>query len=138
MVRTLVVDGSREQRQAIVEALVRVIGITVQGAVASYSAAVHVLGEITPDLVVMSTELEDGNALELLVALRSESPRPAVIVVGPATQSLTHTVWGADRYVPNDRGVDAVGDAAIELARQRAGAGSAPTSSRRQLAAAAR
>jgi len=133
MVRTLVVDGSREQRQAVVEALLRVIGITVQGAVPSCSAAVRALGDITPDLVVMGTDLEDGNALELLVALRSEERRPAVIVVGPSRQLLVHIVWGADRYVPNDREVDSVADVAIELARTRA-AINAPTSSPRAAA----
>ena len=131
MVTTLVVDGKREQRQAIVNALVRVIGISVQGAVSSYSAAVRILGDLAPDIVVMGTELEDGNALELLVALRSQTPRPGVIVIGPASQSLTHTVWGADRYVPNDRGIDAIEDAVVALGRARA---ISPTSSRRATA----
>lgn len=124
MVKTLVVDGERAQRQAIVDALRRVVGITVQGAVASYSAAVRALADARPDIVVMGTELGDGNALELLVAMRDQRPPPAVIVVGPARQSLTHTVWGAQRYVPNDRDVERVADAVIELARERAPASS--------------
>lgn len=102
-----------------VEELLQVVGVTVQGAVPSYSAAVHALHDCSCDIVVMGTELADGNALELLVALRSVACRPAVIVVGPTTQSLMHTVWGADRYVPNDKGVHGVADAVIELARAR-------------------
>jgi chemotaxis response regulator CheB len=119
MVRTLVVDGERGQRQAIVDALLRVVGVTVQGAVPSYSAAVRAMFEIQPDIVVMGTELVDGNALELLVAIRDQLRPPDVIVVGPARQSLTHNVWGATRYVPNDRSVVRVADAVIEIARQR-------------------
>ena len=120
MVKTLVVDGERMQRQAIVDALLRVVGVTVQGAVPTYSAAVRAMTEVRPDIVVMGTELGDGNALELLVAIRDQPRPPGVVVVGPARQSLTHNVWGAHRYVPNDRDVDSVADAVIQVARDRA------------------
>jgi DNA-binding NarL/FixJ family response regulator len=129
MVKTLVVDGERLQRQAIVDALSRVVGVTVQGAVPTYSAAVRALVEARPDIVVMGTELGDGNALELLVAIRHQPQPPRVVVVGPARQALTHNVWGAQRYVPNDRDVDSVADAVIQLARERV-----PATSRRAAA----
>jgi DNA-binding NarL/FixJ family response regulator len=130
MVKTLVVDGERTQRQAIVDVLLRVVGVTVQGAVPTYSAAVRALTEVQPDIVVMGTELGDGNALELLVAIRDQPHPPGVVVVGPARQALTHNVWGAQRYVPNDRDVEKVADAVIQVARDQA-----PATSRLQAAA---
>jgi chemotaxis response regulator CheB len=120
MVRTLVVDGKRTQRQEIVDVLLRVVGVSVQGAVPTYSAAVRALAELEPDIVVMGTELGDGNALELLVAIRDQPRPPCVVVVGPARQALTHNVWGAHHYVSNDRDLASVADAVIQLARAQA------------------
>ncbi len=61
MMKILVVDGSKQQRHEIVEALARLEDIAVQGAVPDVRSALPVLAGDTPDVVVVGgAELRDA------------------------------------------------------------------------------
>jgi DNA-binding NarL/FixJ family response regulator len=119
MMKLLVVDGRHDRRQGMVAELARIIGVSVQGAVPSYSATVQVLASYTPDILVVGTDLGDGFALDLLPHLASLARRPAVLVVGEPDEAERHMQAGADRYIVLGSTFDRLSDAVIAIARER-------------------
>jgi signal transduction histidine kinase len=109
MMKVLVVDGSKEQRQEIVEALARLDRVCVQGAVADARTALRVLAHDAPDIMVTSTHLADGAGLDLIEAARRAPHAPAIVVVGGDVSSREewrrHLKAGAARFVDHDRGM---------------------------------
>src|SRR5688500_8293221 len=109
MMKVLVVDGSKEQRQEIVEALTQVDQICVQGAVADARSALRVLDSDASDIMVASTQLADGAGLDLIEAARRAPHAPAIVVVGGEVSSREewrrHLKAGAARYVDHDNGM---------------------------------
>lgn len=103
MMKVLVVDGHTEKRRAIVDALSRLEGLSVQCSIADLETASRVLLQYTPDILVIGTELADGDGLLLVEKVRR--PGMSIVVIGPAE---SRDVWrrylaaGADRFVEPD------------------------------------
>ena len=117
MMKLLVVDGRHARRQGIVEELGRIVGISVQGAVPSYSAAVHVLASYTPDILVAGTDLGDGSALDLLAHVATIARRPAIVVVGTGGEAQRHLDAGADRFIVLGSTFEILSDVVVAIAR---------------------
>src|SRR6185295_13764646 len=87
MVNILIAEKSTTARQAIVEALVRLDAIAVQGAVADLQGAVRALCRQPPDVVITGIELADASGLDLIEATRQLAPSSHVVVVGAPTRA---------------------------------------------------
>src|SRR5689334_9955699 len=104
MMKVLVVDGHTEKRRAIVETLAQLEGVSVQCSIADLETASRVLLQYTPDILVIGTELADGDGILLVEKVRR--PGMSIVVIGPAE---SREVWrrylaaGADRFVEPDR-----------------------------------
>lgn len=107
--RVLVVEASTEDRRAIVDALMPLDAIAVQGAVADVQSALRAIAEESPDVVVTGVELGDGSGLELIEKARLV-PRPPRFVVVSAMPTRDewqrHLAAGADRFVERDGELD--------------------------------
>jgi DNA-binding NarL/FixJ family response regulator len=117
MMKLLVVDGRHARRQGIVQALGRIIGISVQGAIPSYWAAKQILASYTPDIVIAGTDLGDGTALDLLADLANLARRPRIVVIGELHEAACHLEAGADRFSALGAAFD-LPDIVIALARE--------------------
>ncbi len=119
MRKILVVDGRAEERRAIIEALCRIDGVTVQCAISDLETAAGVLARYTPDILVTGTELADGDGLQLVEKVRRRGM--AIVVVGPAE---SREVWrrylaaGADRFVEPDHELEELQDVVRGLVQQ--------------------
>src|SRR5690349_18246880 len=101
MVNILIAEKSTTARQAIVEALVRLDAIVVQGAVADLQGAVRALCRHPPDVVVTGIELADASGLDLIEATRQLAPSSHVVVVGaPSRDVWRRQATGRVRFVP--------------------------------------
>lgn len=113
MMRVLVVEASHEDRRAIVDALLPLEEVAVQGAVADVRSALRAIAQEAPDVVVTGTELADGSGIELIEAARRVARPPRIVVVAPsATRSewCRHLAAGADRFVERDEDLDELRD----------------------------
>src|SRR5262245_8415571 len=100
MMKVLVVDGHTGKRRAIVEALLQLEGVAVQCSLADLETATRVLAQYTPDILVIGTELADGDGIRLVEQVRRDGM--AIVVVGPADSRevwLRYLAAGADRFV---------------------------------------
>lgn len=107
--RVLVVEASQQDRRAIVDALMHIGEIAVQGAVADLQSAVRAIVEESPDVVVTGVELADGSGLELIERARRAPRPPKIVVVGAAPTRddwQRHLAAGADRFVERDGELD--------------------------------
>src|SRR5690242_7632593 len=107
--RVLVVEASQEDRRAIVDALMPIDDIAVQGAVADMESAIRAIIEESPDVVVTGIELADGSGLELIEKARQAPRPPKIVVVAPAPTRddwQRHLAAGADRFVERDVELD--------------------------------
>jgi DNA-binding response OmpR family regulator len=120
--KALVVNGRTEERRALVEALARIPEVAVQCALSDLETATRVLARVTPDLLVVGTELADGDGIRLVERARRRGM--AIVVVGPAP---SRDVWrryllaGADRFVEPDRELEELTEVVRELVRRAAG-----------------
>jgi signal transduction histidine kinase len=122
--RVLVVEASQEDRRAIVDALMPLDEIAVQGAVADVQSAVRAILDEAPDVVVTGTELADGSGLELIEKARQAPRPPKIVVVAPAPTRddwQRHLAAGADRFVERDRELDELRAVMGTLARPAGG-----------------
>lgn len=120
--RVLVVEGSQEDRRAIVDALMPLDEIAVQGAVADVQSAIRAIVAESPDVVVTGVELADGSGLELIERARLAPHPPRIVVVAPAPTRddwQRHLAAGADRFVERDRELDELRTVMGTLARPR-------------------
>jgi signal transduction histidine kinase len=118
--RVLVVESSHEDRRAIVDALLPLEQIAVQGAVGDVRSALRAIAQETPDIVVTGTELVDGSGIELIEAARQVPRPPRIVVVAPtATRAewCRHLAAGADRFVERDDELDELRDVLGTLSR---------------------
>lgn len=118
--RVLVVEASHEDRRAIVDALLPLEQIAVQGAVADVRSAMRAIAQESPDVVVTGTELADGSGIELIEAAQRVSRPPRIVVVAPtATRAewCRHLAAGADRFVERDDELDELRDVLGTLSR---------------------
>jgi signal transduction histidine kinase len=118
--RVLVVEASHEDRRAIVDALLPLEQIAVQGAVADVRTALRAIAQESPDVVVTGTELADGSGIELIEAAQRVPRPPRIVVVAPtATRAewCRHLAAGADRFVERDDDLDELRDVLGMLAQ---------------------
>lgn len=121
--KALVVNGHTEERRSLVAALSRLEGVVVQCALSDLETATRVLERFTPDLLVIGTELADGDGIRLVEWARHRGM--TIVVVGHAP---SRDVWrrfllaGADRFVEPDREFEELAYVVRELVR-RAGGG---------------
>lgn len=121
MMRVLVVDGEKRDRQAIVEALVEMDGVAVQGAVPDVQSALRAIAECAPDIVVTGTSLADAEGMQLVEAVRKRERSPSIVVIGRDTSRedwKRHLEAGADRFVECDPGFDELRDVVGALANR--------------------
>ena len=107
--RVLVVEASQEDRRAIVDALMPLDEIAVQGAVADMQSAIRAIVEDSPDVVVTGVDIADGSGLELIERARLAPRPPRIVVVAPAPTRddwQRHLAAGADRFVERDGELD--------------------------------
>lgn len=119
MMNVLVVDGHNEERRAIVEALARVPGVSVQCAMSDLETAAGVLTRYTPDILVTGTELADADGLQLVEKVRRRGM--SIVVVGSAASRdvwMRYLAAGADRFVEPDRELQELQDVVRDLVRQ--------------------
>jgi len=105
--RILIAAASKEERHAIVDALVALDRVVVQGAVPDTESVVRALGQSPPDLVVATVALAGGDALQLIEAVRRVDAAMPIVVIGhePSRESWrAHLEAGADRFVDHDDG----------------------------------
>ena len=120
VMRVLVVERSHDDRRAIVDALVPMSEIAVQGAVADLQSAIKAILDEAPEIVVTGIELSDGSGLDLIESAR-QAPKPPKIVVVADTPTrdewCRHLAAGADRFVALDTEFSELRDVITGLAR---------------------
>lgn len=118
--RVLVVERSHDDRRAIVDALVPLSEIAVQGAVPDLQSAIKAILDEQPEIVVTGIELSDGSGLDLIESAR-RTPKPPKIVVVAETPTrdewCRHLAAGADRFVELDTELSELRDVITGLAR---------------------
>lgn len=118
--RVLVADGDKVARRAIVDSLAQLEGATIVGAVPDLEGAIRAIAEAEPDIVVTGVALTDGNARELVEAVRHDAAGPRIVVLGVASG---REVWspyldvGAIQFVECDRGLDELTEVVGALGR---------------------
>lgn len=123
VMRVLVVERSHDDRKSIVDALVPMPEIAVQGAVADLQSAVKAIFDERPEIVVTGVDLHGGSGLELIESAR-QAPQPPKIVVVAATPTrdewCRHLAAGADRFVALDGELAELREVVGTLARGKA------------------
>ena len=87
--RVFVVDDHHLMRRSIVDAITRDPQMTVCGQAEDVPAALAAITTLRPDLVVTDIELKDSSGLDLIKALRTQSP--ALPIVAASMFELTRT-----------------------------------------------
>src|SRR5689334_13448203 len=103
--KVLIVDGSRETRHGLVSALGEITNVVIQGAVSHVRSALRAIADASPDVVVTSTTLTDGDGTALIESLRKMSAMPSIVVVSPTacpSERKRYLAAGADRFVDGD------------------------------------
>ena len=120
--KVLVVDGSKQDRRRVVEALLDLTNIIVYGAVPDLHGALRALEHEVPDVIVTDAQLPDGCGAELIEAARKHSPAPSVAVFtsnDSDEQRRRCRDAGADLYIHKDAGVGELQHGVRELASAR-------------------
>ena len=120
VMKVLVVEASDVERRAIVESLLPLEDVIVQGAVADVRSALRALAETHLDIVVTGVRLRDGNGLQLVEAVREFGFDPAIVVVGSPTREewQRHLAAGADRVVDRDLELSELREVVTALVRR--------------------
>jgi DNA-binding response OmpR family regulator len=119
--RVLVVEASDAERRAIVETLLPLEDVIVQGAVADLRSTLRALAETHLDIVVTGVHLLDGDGLQLVEAVRELGFDPAIVVVGSEptrAEWQRHLDAGADRVVDRDLELSELRDVVTALVRR--------------------
>ncbi len=114
-VRVLVVDDSVAVRARVV-ALLREAGLDVVGEVGSAAAALELTRALAPHAIVLDLQLSDGNALEILPALKAEAPAAIVAVLTNSAHAAFRSrclALGADYFFDKSTDFDAVAGALV-------------------------
>jgi len=125
--KVLIVDGSKQRRQELVESLGDLTNVVVQGAVSDVRSALLAVADASPDVVVTGALLPDGDGTHLIENLRRlEQQRTTVVVAAVSSQEQRdrYLAAGADRCVESE---DELRTTVASLARTtRRAAGSIP------------
>jgi signal transduction histidine kinase len=128
--KVLIVDGSKEKRSNLVEALGELTNVVVQGAVSHVRTAIRAVADANPDVIVTGVLLPDGEGTHLIERVRRMSTPPSIVVVADAAsdeQRVRYMLAGADRYV------ESTDEAQAAVAGLRAREGVSPFESQRLL-----
>jgi signal transduction histidine kinase len=120
--KVLVVDGSKQDRRRVVEALLDLTNVIVYGAVADLHGALAAIEREVPDVIVCDAQLPDGPGAELIAAARRHTPAPSVAVftsIDSDEQRQRCRDAGADLYIHKDAGLHELQDGVRELASAR-------------------
>jgi signal transduction histidine kinase len=130
--KVLIVDGSKQKRSDLVEALGELTNVVVQGAVSHVRTAIRAVADASPDVIVTGVVLPDGEGTHLIERLRKMTAPPSIVVVadpGSDEQRARYMAAGADRYIDSDD----VSDVQAAVAGLRAREGVSPFESQRLL-----
>lgn len=100
--KVLIVDGSKQKRHDLVEALAELTNVVVQGAVSHVRTALSAVADASPDVIVTGVVLPDGEGTHLIERVRRMATPPSIVVVadpGSEEQRERYLAAGADRYV---------------------------------------
>jgi signal transduction histidine kinase len=103
--KVLIVDGSKQKRSDLVEALGELTNVVVQGAVSHVRTAIRAVADASPDVIVTGVVLPDGEGTHLIERVRRMTAPPSIVVVadpGSDEQRVRYLAAGADRYVDSD------------------------------------
>ena len=84
-ISVLVVEDEQEFLRAYCEAITREPGFRLVGAVTTLAAALALIEQSVPDVLVVDLGLPDGNGLELIRAAAAQDPPPCSGCASPAT-----------------------------------------------------
>lgn len=125
--KVLIVDGSKQRRQELVESLGDLTNVIVQGAVADVRTALLAVADASPDVVITGALLPDGDGTQLIENLRRLEHQRTTVVVTSVTspeQRTRYLAAGADRCVDSE---DELRSALASLVRtRRSASGSIP------------
>lgn len=105
--KVLIVDGSKQARLDLVEALGELTNVVIQGAVPDVQSALRAVADAKPDVVVTGVVLPDGEGTQLIQRVRELAVAPSIVVIadsGSEEQRERYLAAGADRYVASDIG----------------------------------
>lgn len=91
VIRVLVVDGSRTARTATAETLATDPGVEVVGTADTGPMAFAKTATLKPDVVTLDSEVNDGDLVRTVKALRSTHPSVVVVLVASPTDAGTRT-----------------------------------------------
>ena len=104
--KVLVVDGKKEDRRMVVEALLDLTNVIVYGAVGELRDALHVIATDAPDVIVTDADLPDGTGEELIAAARRHKPAPAIAVfTSEDSDEARARCADADLFIHKDSGL---------------------------------
>ena len=118
MMKVLIVDGSREKRHDLVEALGELTNVVIQGAVPDVRSALEAVADAKPDVVVTGVQFPDGEGTQLIQRVRELAVTPSIVVVaqlGSDEQRARYLAAGADRYITDASDLDEVRHAVANL-----------------------
>jgi two-component system chemotaxis response regulator CheB len=112
-VRVLVVDDSAAFGRVMKQALESIPGVEVVSVCRSGAVALDRLRSEHPDLVTLDVEMPEMSGLEVLQAMRADSPKLAVIMVSGATDrarelTLRALELGALEFLPKPQGPESL------------------------------
>jgi two-component system response regulator AlgR len=115
--RVLVVDDSEPMRTRLAAMLGEVDGLSVVGGAGDAAAAIRLLDELRPDVVVADLHMPGGGTTVLLHAKRMTPPPFVIVVTAHATaQHRRHCLaLGADLFCDKGRELDRLGERLLAL-----------------------
>jgi len=107
-IRLLLVDSHEVVRTALRQ-LLAAEGFDIAGECASLRNALELIEQRAPDIVVMETQLPDGNPLQVCRDIRASYPSTRVLFLASSSDIMTRVyciLAGADGYVPKESGIE--------------------------------
>jgi DNA-binding NarL/FixJ family response regulator len=103
-IRLLLVDSHEVMRTAL-HHLLAAEGFDVAGECASLKSAQQLIGQLAPDIVLMETQLPDGNPVHACRDIRADYPSTRVIFLASSSDIMTRVcciLAGADGYLSKE------------------------------------
>ncbi len=123
-VRVVLCDDVRELRELTRIGLEEDPGLEVVGEAGDAAAGIEEVSRLRPDIVLLDLSMPGMDGLEAIPLMRERHPGLGIIVFSGFAQSRVAEVaenLGADRYVQKGVSFDVLRQAAIAVARERAG-----------------
>jgi signal transduction histidine kinase len=118
--KVLIVDGNKEHRREMVQALGDLTNVVIVGAVANLRTALYALAEAPPDVVVTGATLPDGDSALLAERIHRLPRAPHVVVVTESRdQQARYLAAGVDRCVTRDEDLRGLTEVVGGLAARR-------------------